>query len=47
MDITPEPDEDERSAILAALAAEAEEQHEVSGWAVAFLPRRDGEDELP
>ena len=47
MDITPEPDEDERSAILAALAAEAVEQHELSGWAAALLPARDGEDELP
>jgi hypothetical protein len=46
-DITPEPDEGERKAILAALAAEAEDEPRVSGWAAALLPRRDGEDESP
>lgn len=42
-EITPEPDEDERQAILAALAAEVEER-ELSPWAQALLPRRDGDD---
>jgi hypothetical protein len=42
-EITPEPDEDERHAILAALAAEADDG-ESSPWAQALLPRRDGDD---
>ena len=43
--ITPEPDDAERTAILAALAAEAAEQPVISEWAAALLPARD-EDEL-
>ena len=39
--ITPEPDEAERKAILAALAAEAAEQPADSNWAEALLPAHD------
>lgn len=39
--ITPEPDADERKAILAALAAEEGEQPAVSEWGAALLPARD------
>jgi hypothetical protein len=46
-DITPEPDEDERAAILAALAAEAAAEPAPSGWADALLPARGGEDGEP
>ena len=47
-DITPEPDKDEREAILAALAAGDIATHPaVSGWAEALLPPRDGEDGTP
>jgi hypothetical protein len=43
--ITPEPNEDERAAILAALAAEAAERKTaVFEWAAALLPDR-AEDE--
>jgi hypothetical protein len=45
--ITPEPDEGERRAILAALADEAAERRMVSEWAAALLPARDGEEEPP
>jgi hypothetical protein len=45
--ITPEPDEAEREAILAALAAEEAEQPAVSGWAAALLPARDEEERDP
>ena len=41
VDITPEPDEDEREAILAALAAEA------AATPSPALPRRDGGDDAP
>lgn len=41
VEITPEPDEPERKAILEALAAEAEEQHAGSKWAAALLPPRE------
>jgi hypothetical protein len=45
VEITPEPAEAERKAILAALAAEAAEQTpSSSGWAAALLPAR-GEQE--
>ena len=48
VDITPEPDEDEREAILAALAtADAAAQPAVSDWAEALLPARNGEDGAP
>ncbi|HKU56855.1 MAG TPA: hypothetical protein VJP41_07525 [Gaiellaceae bacterium] len=40
-EITPEPDEDERKAILAALAAEEAERPAVSEWTAALLPGRD------
>ena len=43
--ITPEPDEAERQAILAALAAEEAEQPGVSEWAAARLPALDDEPE--
>jgi hypothetical protein len=39
--ITPEPDEAEREAILAALAAEENEEREPSQWAAAVLPARE------
>ena len=42
--ITPEPDADERRAILAALAAEAPER-ERSPWADDLLPKREGEED--
>jgi hypothetical protein len=45
--ITPEPDEAERRAILAALAAEESEQATVSEWAAAGLPARDSEEGEP
>jgi hypothetical protein len=48
VDITPEPDEDEREAILAALAAaDAAAQPAVSDWAEPLLPARNGEDGAP
>jgi hypothetical protein len=43
--ITPEPDEAERKAILAALAAEEAEQSGASEWAAAVLPVRDDDPE--
>ena len=43
--ITPEPDPDERRAILAALAAEEDEQSTGSEWVAALLPARDEEPE--
>ncbi len=45
VEITPEPDEIERKAILAALAAEDAEQSETSAWAAALLPVRDDDPE--
>jgi hypothetical protein len=42
--ITPEPDEAERQAILAALDIEAAERLSVSEWAAAFLPDRDDDE---
>ena len=39
--ITPEPDEAERKAILAALAAEEDEQPSVSDWTAKALPARE------
>jgi hypothetical protein len=47
VDITPEPSEDERTAILAALAAEAEERPALSAWAAALLPAREDGDDSP
>jgi hypothetical protein len=49
-EIRPEPDEAERKAILAALAAEEAEQDEeapVSAWAELLLPERGAEDPEP
>ena len=46
LQITPEPDEAERRAILGALAAEAE-RPAVPGWAETLLPLRHGEEEEP
>ena len=43
--ITPEPGDAERRAILAALDAEAAERVPVSEWAAALLPERDDDDE--
>ena len=45
--IVPEPDETERQAILAALAAEQTEQPSVSPWAAAALPARSSDDAEP
>jgi hypothetical protein len=45
LQITPEPDEGERKAILAALAAEQAEQHRVSRRVAALLPARDDDPE--
>jgi hypothetical protein len=42
--ITPEPDEAERQAILAALDVEAAERLSVSEWAAALLPDRDDDE---
>lgn len=45
--ITPEPEEAEHKAILAALAAEEAEQPAVSEWVAALLPARDDEEHEP
>jgi hypothetical protein len=45
VEITPEPDESERQAILAALAAEEAEQSGTSEWAAALPPTRDDDPE--
>ena len=39
--IDPEPDEQTREAILAALAEDARAEHEPSPWAQRLLPDRD------
>lgn len=44
-EISPEPDEAERTAILESLAAEEADQEGISPWIKALLPHRDGEDE--
>jgi hypothetical protein len=44
-EISPEPDEAERAAILEALAAEEAQQQEVSPWTKALLPGRADKDE--
>jgi hypothetical protein len=41
LEIVPEPDEEERRAILAALAAEDAERAGGSAWAQGELPARD------
>jgi hypothetical protein len=45
--ITPDPSEEEREAILDALAADEEEQPTVSRWAESVLPTRGGEEDEP
>jgi hypothetical protein len=45
--ITPEPDEAERQAILEALAAEHAERSAVSEWAAALLPTREDDEREP
>ena len=47
LEITPQPDEAEREAILAALAAEQAEQRAASEWAAALLPVRNDEESEP
>jgi len=47
LQITPEPDEAEREAILAALAAEEMERPTASCWADALLPARGGKEDEP
>ena len=47
LEITPEPDEGERKAILAALAADDGEQPAASKWAAALLPARNDEEPEP
>ena len=44
--ITPEPDDAERSAILEAFAAKEREQQVVSAWAAAARPSREDDDGL-
>jgi hypothetical protein len=45
--ITPEPSEAEREAILEALAAETAERPGVTAWAEALLPTRGVEEDEP
>jgi len=45
VEISPEPDEGEREAILAALADDAGEPEPLSPWVQAVLPERAGEEE--
>ena len=48
VEITPEPDEGEHKAILAALAAEeAGQQPVTSAWAAKLLPARGDEEPEP
>jgi hypothetical protein len=47
LEIAPEPDEGERKAIAAALAAEEAERPGGSAWAEALLPTRAAEDDRP
>jgi hypothetical protein len=47
VEIRPEPDEAERKAILAALAAEEEERRLTSGWTAALLLVRDQDEGEP
>jgi hypothetical protein len=46
-EITPEPSEEERAAILEALAAEEAERGRASPWGDALLPARGGEEDEP
>jgi hypothetical protein len=43
-EIIPEPTEEERAAILEALAAEQSDRRGTSPWSEALLPARDGEE---
>jgi hypothetical protein len=45
--ISPEPDEAERKAILAALASEDVDEHSISEWAAALLPAREETEHEP
>ena len=45
IEITPEPGDAERKAVLAALAAEEAEQPRASEWGAALLPARDDDPE--
>jgi hypothetical protein len=47
LEITPEPDEAERQAILTALAADESEQPAASEWPAALLPARNDEEPDP
>jgi hypothetical protein len=47
VEITPEPDADERQAILAALAAEEAREQPLSAWVEALLPGRGGDEDEP
>jgi len=47
LEIAPQPDEPEREAILAALAAEQAERPAASEWAAALLPVRNDEESEP
>jgi hypothetical protein len=47
IEITPEPSEEERQAILAALASEEAERADGSRWAKALLPSRSDEPDEP
>lgn len=47
LEITPEPDEVERKAILAGLAVDEDEQPAASEWAAALLPARNDEEPEP
>jgi hypothetical protein len=46
-EISPEPSEEERAAILEALAAEEAERRGESPWIHALLPARGGEEDEP
>jgi hypothetical protein len=47
LEITPEPNEAERKAILAGLAVDEGEQPAASEWAAALLPARNDEEPEP
>lgn len=46
-EITPDPTEEEREAIVKALAAEEAERRHGSAWGDALLPGRSGERDEP
>jgi hypothetical protein len=46
-EISPQPSDAERKAILAALQAEEAERERSSAWADALLPQREGEEPEP